>query len=493
MNPRALVVDDDAAVRYTLRGMLEHSKLDVEEAVDGQDGLARLESGEFDLVITDLRMPRMDGLELLTRIRARPGTQPKVIVITAHGSERHAVEAIKNGAFDYFKKPFEMDELMAVVHRATDAVRLTAEVERLSSELNLSRSLVFASPAMSRLAVLVQRIGPRDVTVLLTGESGTGKERVAEALVRASTRADKPFVRFNCAALGGELAEAELFGHSRGAFTGAVKARTGLFREADGGTLMLLDEIAELHPATQAKLLRVLQEGEVRPVGEDRSLKVDVRLIAATHRDLLQLVQEGKFREDLYYRLNVVHLQIQPLRQRTEDIEVLARHFLAQYSRRFGVGPFQWTPALAERLYAHRWPGNVRELENAIESLVALSQGSELDLSLLPSSTSPSSAPSGLTPLPRALPTAPRPPHENAAPPAGATPLELKERMDAYERGLILSALETTKGNRSLAARTLGINRATLHGKLRKYGLTEGEHDAEPLAPEADVEIEPHD
>ncbi len=469
MNPRALVVDDDAAVRYTLRGILEHAKLDVDEAFDGVDGLARLDAGEFDLVITDLRMPRMDGLELLTKIRARPGTPPKVIVITAHGSERHAVEAIKNGAFDYFKKPFEMDELMAVVRRATDSVRLSAEVERLSSELNLSRSLVFASPAMSRLAVLVQRIGPRDVTVLLTGESGTGKERVAEALVRASGRSDKAFVRFNCAALGGELAEAELFGHSRGAFTGAVKARTGLFREADGGT-MLLDEIAELAPATQAKLLRVLQEGEVRPVGEDRPLKVDVRLVAATHRDLLQLVREGKFREDLYYRLNVVHLQIPPLRERPEDIDVLARHFLAQYSRRFGVGPFALTAALTERLRAHRWPGNVRELENAIESLVALSQG-ELDLTLL------RDAHGGSAPLATvvAAETAPR-----AVAPVEPVPLlELKNRMDAYERGLILSALETAKGNRSLAARTLGINRATLHGKLRKYGLTESEPDSE--------------
>jgi two-component system response regulator HydG len=472
---RALVVDDDSAVRYTLRGILEHAKLTVDEAVDGVDGLAKLDAGEYDIVITDLQMPRMNGIELLAAIGQRSGKKPKTIMITAHGSERHAVDAIKAGAFDYFKKPFEVTELMAVVGRATEAVRLGAEVERLSGELHLSRSLIFQSPAMSKLAVLVQRIAPRDVTVLLTGESGTGKERVAEALVSASHRADKPFVRFNCAALTAELAEAELFGHAKGAFTGAVKTRSGLFREADGGTI-LLDEIGELAPAAQAKLLRVLQEGEVRPVGEDRVFKVDVRIIAATHRDLLQLANEGKFREDLYYRLKVVHLQIAPLRERPEDIPVLAKHFLSEFSRRFGVGPFKLTPPLLERLTQYSWPGNVRELENAIESVVALSQG-ELDLSLLPSPNAnahvhaPAVATSTTASQAGPLPTAPVK--------EGAGQLELKDRIDAYERGLIVSALEASRGNRSHAARTLGINRATLHGKLRKYGLSDGDSDVE--------------
>jgi DNA-binding NtrC family response regulator len=471
MTVRALVVDDDVSVRYTVRGILEHAKLSVDEAADGVEGLERLETNEYQLVITDIQMPRMNGLELLRKIRERPAPQPKVIVITAHGSERHAVDAIKAGAFDYFRKPFEVEEMMAVVRRATESVRLTAEVERLSGELNLSRSLIFTSPAMSKLAVLVSRIAPRDVNVLLTGESGTGKERVTEALVAASQRANKPFVRFNCAALTAELAEAELFGHTRGAFTGAVKARPGLFREADGGTL-LLDEIGELPAAVQAKLLRVLQEGEVRPVGEDQPVKVDVRIIAATHRDLMQMSAEGKFREDLYYRLKVVHLSIPPLRERPEDVPMLARHFLGEFARRFGVGPFKLTPSLLERLQTYPWPGNVRELENALESLVALSQGNELDLSLLP----------------QARTTAPSPAPVAADAPASAPPVasaseahtaDLKARMDAYERGIIVAALETAHGNRSLAARTLGINRATLHGKLRKYGLTDSDTDLE--------------
>jgi two-component system response regulator HydG len=472
MSFRALVVDDDSAVRYTVRGILEHAQLEVDEAADGVEGLERVESGDYQLVITDIQMPRMNGLELLTKIRERPAPQPKVVVITAHGSERHAVDAIKAGAFDYFKKPFELEEMMAVVRRATESVRLTAEVERLSGELHLSRSLIFSSAAMSKLAVLIQRIAPRDVTVLLSGESGTGKERVAEALVSASARADKPYLRFNCAALTAELAEAELFGHTRGAFTGAVKARPGLFREADGGTI-LLDEIAELPPPIQAKLLRVLQEGEVRPVGEDQPVKVDVRIIAATHRDLMQMASEGKFREDLYYRLKVVNLRIPPLRERPEDIPALARHFLNEFARRFGVGPFKLGASLLDRLAAYRWPGNVRELENAIESLVALSQGSELDLSLLPQAAGPSEPAAANEP---AVATAP------AATAAAPGQMDLKARMDAYERGIIMTALETAHGNRSLAARTLGINRATLHGKLRKYGLSDGDSDTDDQA-----------
>ena len=452
MNARALVVDDDSTIRYTLRGILEHAGVTVEEAADGVVALEKLDAGPFDLVISDLRMPRMNGFELLKQVRERGPSAPRMIMITAHGSERHAVEAIKGGAYDYFRKPFEMDEMNAVVGRALESVRLSSEVERLSGELNLSRSLVFASPAMSRLALLVQRVAPRDVTVLLTGESGTGKERVAEALVAASGRAAKPFLRFNCAALTAELAEAELFGHTKGAFTGAVKERPGLFREAGGGTI-LLDEIGELAPMTQAKLLRVLQDGEIRPVGEDRSFQVDVRIIAATHRNLLQLASEGKFREDLYYRLKVVHLTIPPLRERPEDISVLARHFLAEYSRRFGVGPYQVTAALLDRLISYSWPGNVRELENALESAVALSQG-ELDLSLLPSSTGATST-------------------------ASASNLELKDRIDAYERGLIVQALEAHHNNRSHAARALGINRATLHSKLKKYSLAGGDEELE--------------
>ncbi len=443
MKPRVLVVDDDAAVRYTLREILESDGVEVAEAADGVEALERLDADPFQLVISDLRMPRVDGLELLRKARAR-SQPPKVILITAHGSEKHAVEAMKLGAFDYFRKPFEMDELLAVVRRAVETVQLSMENEQLAGELNLSKSLVFASPAMSRLAVLVARVAPRDVTVLVTGESGTGKERIAEALVRASKRADRPFVRFNCAAVTAELAEAELFGHSKGAFTGAVRARAGVFGEADGGTL-LLDEVGELSPALQAKLLRALQEGEIRAVGEDRSRRVDVRIVAATHRDLKDRVARGEFREDLFFRLNVVHLHIPPLRERPEDIDVLARAFLTRFAERFGTGPLSLTEEVLGRLRANPWPGNVRELENAIESMVALSVDGLLDPSVLP----------------------------GAAP--GVVPsLTLKQRVEAYERGVIVEALKAAKGNRSEAARCLGISRVTLHDKLNKYGLARG-------------------
>ncbi|WP_236607740.1 sigma-54-dependent transcriptional regulator [Sandaracinus amylolyticus] len=440
-----MVVDDDAGVRYTLRGFLEDAGLDVDEAKDGAEALARLE--DHALVITDLRMPRMDGMELLRRIKARPDS-PVVVMITAQGSERQAVDAMKLGAFDYFKKPFEPDELLAVVRRALESATLRADNTRLAGELNLARTMVFESAPMSRLAVLVQRVAPRDVTVLITGESGTGKERVAEAIVRASSRRDRPYVRFNCAAITPDLAEAELFGHAKGAFTGAHRTRAGLFREADGGTL-LLDEIGEMDGRTQAKLLRVLQEGEVRPVGEDRPVAVDVRIVAATHRDLAQLVSEGKFREDLLYRLKVVHLSVPPLRERPDDVPMLFRHFLDRYEERFGTGPLRVPDGVMERLVAYRWPGNVRELENAVESLVALSSEGEIDPSLLPDAGAPSAS--------------------------APTSAGLKERVEAYERGLIVAALKECGGNRSEAARRLGISRATLHEKLNKYGLGSSE------------------
>ncbi|HEY1087855.1 MAG TPA: sigma-54 dependent transcriptional regulator, partial [Archangium sp.] len=342
----------------------------------------------------------------------------------------------KRGAYDYFRKPFELDEVLAVVRRAL-------ERSRLRSDANLLRSLVFVSPAMSRLAELVSRVAPRDVTVLVTGESGTGKERIAEALVAASRRANKPYVRFNCASLTESMAEAELFGHTKGAFTGAVKARTGLFREADGGTL-LLDEVGELGASVQARLLRVLQEGEVRPVGEDKPVKVDVRLIAATHRDLAAEVKAGRFREDLFYRLKVVHLHVPALRERPEDLPVLARHFLSRAAKSFGVPAAPVTKELLDQLAAWTWPGNVRELENALESAVALSPDGAIDRSLLPSSS--------------------QMPQEEAA--AG-----LKEKLEATERGLIVAAMDAAKGNISEAARQLRIGRATLHDKLKKYGL----------------------
>jgi len=438
-----LVVDDDPGVRYTLREILESEGLAVDEAADGAAALAAYEARPVPLVVTDLRMPGVDGMALLRRLSALP-RPPRVVVVTAHGSERQAVEAMKAGAHDYFRKPFEKDELLAVVRRALETVRLADENERLAGELALARTMVFASEPMRRLAALVARVAPRDVTVLVSGESGTGKERVAEAIVRASPRAGRSYVRFNCAALAPELAEAELFGHARGAFTGATRARPGLFGEADGGTI-LLDEVGELAAEAQAKLLRVLQEGEVRPVGEERSRKVDVRVLASTHRDLAEEVRAGRFREDLFYRLDVIHLRIPPLRERPEDVPVLVHHFLARFEERFGVPALHAAEAVVQRLAGQAWPGNVRELEHVVERLVALSPPEGLDLSLLPGAA--------------------------GAEARGALPL--RERVQAYERGLVVEALREARGNRSEAARRLGVSRVTLHDKLKRYGLGE--------------------
>jgi DNA-binding NtrC family response regulator len=441
VTPRILVVDDDEAVRYTLVETLSTIDADVITARDGREAIAKLETEDVHLVITDLRMPRADGMSVLRAALARP-VPPKVVVVTAHGSERTAVEAMKAGAHDYFRKPFDVDEVLAVATRALETVRLQADNARLRDLVTFARSLLFASPAMEKLAEWVGRIAPRDVTVLVTGESGTGKERVAEAIVAGSRRASAPFVRFNCAAIARELAAAELFGHTRGAFTGADKARPGLFREADGGTL-LLDEVGELDLDVQAQLLRVLQTGEVRPVGQDRAEKVDVRVIALTHRDLQAQVAAGAFRDDLRWRLDVVRLHVPPLRERPEDVALLARHFFETYTKRFGTDPGRVPDEVWERLRAWPWPGNVRELEHTIERMIALSPDGEIDLALLPGSAS-----------------------ETAT-----TELDLKSRVDAFERGLVVDALRAANGNRSEAARRLGIARVTLYEKLAKHGL----------------------
>jgi two-component system response regulator HydG len=440
VRPRVLVVDDESSMRYVLRELLEPLDCDVALAAGGAEALEALRGDtSFDVVLTDLRMADVDGFAVLEAARALEAP-PQVVMITAHGSERHAVDALHRGAVDYFRKPFDPDELTAVVTRTLRAARLRTERDRLVDELALAQTMIFAAPVMGELARLVSRVAPLDVNVLITGESGTGKELLAEAIVRGSRRKGGPFIRFNAAALRPELAEAELFGHTKGAFTGAHEARQGLFRGADGGTL-LLDEVGDLSLENQARLLRVLQEGEVRPVGRDRPVTVDVRVIAATHQDLEARVAEGAFREDLFYRLKVVHLDVPPLRERPEDIELLAEAFLQRASSRFGVAPVRCDPAMLERLRSYPWPGNVRELQNALEGLVALSRDGVVDLDRLPQSKRPASG--------------------------GG----LEERMSAYERGLIVETLRVCEGNRAEAARRLGIGRATLYEKLAKHAI----------------------
>jgi len=443
VKPTVLVVDDERAVRFTLRAILEEEEICVEEAADGLEALERLDRGGIDLVLSDLKMPRMDGLQLLDEMRARPHS-PRLILITAHGTERTAVEAMKRGALDYFSKPFDADEIARVVRRGIETIRLDEENRKLRAELALSKTMVFESEAMRRVALLVERAAPRDVTVLITGESGTGKELVARAIVKASPRSGQPFVRFNCAALPRELAEAELFGHSRGAFTGANRQRTGLFREAHGGTI-LLDEIGELDPLTQSSLLRVLQEKEVRPVGEDRSEPVDVRVIASTNRNLAAEVERGGFRQDLFYRLNVVVIHVPPLRDRPEDVVPLAEHFARRHGERFGIADVRLSDRVLARLRSATWPGNVRELENCVERLVALTSGPEIDDD----------------------------PFDQAA--AGddtaGISMKLKDRVAMFERGLIADELRRCQGNQSEAARRLGVSRVTLIDKIKRYGI----------------------
>ncbi len=444
--PVVLVIDDDASVRYTLRAIIEDEGVAVEEAADGRAGLERVAAGGIALVITDMTMPVMDGMKLLDALAERPNA-PGAVMITANGSERVAVEAMKRGALDYLAKPFDAEEVARVVRRTVLAQRLEEENRRLRAELSLRNTMEFQSDAMGRVAQLVERIGPRDMTVLVTGETGTGKELVARALVRASRRADRPYVRFSCAGLTRELAESELFGHTRGAFTGATKARLGLFREAQGGTL-LLDEIGELDLQVQGSLLRVLQEREIRPVGAERTIALDVRVIAATHQDLRAEVAAGRFRQDLLYRLDVVTVHVPPLRERGEDIALLARHFVDRFANRFGLGDVRLSAALIEQLQARTWPGNVRELEHAIERLVALCNGGVIDVD--------------------------QEAHGLSTPPGSTqreVALTLKERVGAFERGLIAAELRRCSGNQSATARSLGVSRVTLLDKMKKYGL----------------------
>jgi two-component system response regulator AtoC len=454
-----LLVDDEPGVLFTLSEVLADRGHRVLTAKSGEAALPQLD--DADAVLTDLSMPGMDGLELMSQIGSRDPSLP-VILLTAHGSERVAVAAMKQGAYDYLAKPFDIDEVALVIERALEARRLRVDNRRLAAEQTLGRRIIGGSRPMRRLLEAASRVASRDVTVLVRGETGTGKEFVAELLHAQSSRADKPLIRFNCAALPAELADSELFGHVRGAFTGASASRPGFFAQADGGTL-ILDEVGELPPAIQAKLLRALQEGEIQPVGSGRIDKVNVRVVAATNRDLVADVKAGTFREDLYYRLAVVELVVPPLRDRKDDIPALAEEFARRYGERFGLGQVALEPALIEALVRSEWPGNVRQLENTIARLAALSSGGTITLADLEQATGQRSETSVVAPLPT---------DDHADPPPDArNGPSLKEQVEAFERGLVARALDATGGNQSEAARRLGVSRVTLIDKLKKYGL----------------------
>ncbi|BDG09029.1 sigma-54-dependent transcriptional regulator [Anaeromyxobacter paludicola] len=451
-----LIADDEESMRHLLSVFLTDQGYQVRAVANGEEALKELAARDYDVVLSDVRMPRMDGLALLGEVQ-RLHPELTFIVMSAYGSHDAAIQAMKAGAYDYVSKPFRPDEVLLVLKKAEERERLWRENRRLRSELaqgyRLDR-IVGGSEAMAEVLRQVRKVAPLKTTVLLTGESGTGKELVARALHELSPRASLPFVAVNCGAIPAELVESELFGHVKGAFTDASRNKKGLVAEADGGTLFL-DEIGELPQGLQVKLLRFLQEGEVRRVGDVRSEPVDVRVVAATARDLGRAVEQGQFREDLFYRLNVIGVRLPPLRERPGDIDELARHFLARYARLRPEAPVAgFAPEALEAIRAWRWPGNVRELEHAVERAVVLCEGGlirEED-------------------LPERLREAPRSPA--ALPPAdGAEELSVKKATLALEERLIRRALERTGGNRTRAAELLDLSYRALLYKIKEYGI----------------------
>ncbi|MBI3797708.1 MAG: sigma-54-dependent Fis family transcriptional regulator [Deltaproteobacteria bacterium] len=453
MRDKILVVDDERSIRVGLKGLLAKEGYEVTSAESGGEALQILTGQPFDLVLTDLRMPQPDGMSLLKKIRERyPDTL--VMMMTAYGSEKIAVEAMKAGAYDYLVKPFDNEEVKILVQQALEQTALRREVRQLHERLDAAfrfDNILGTSPTMQRVFDIVKKVAVTDLTVLITGESGTGKELIANALHQNSPRKGGPFIKVNCAAMARELVESELFGHEKGAFTGALTAREGKFAAADGGTLFL-DEIGDMSLETQAKVLRVLQEREFERVGGNRTIKVDVRVLAATNKNLQQMVQEDKFREDLFYRLNVVPIILPSLRERREDIPLLAAHFLTEISSRYARGPITLSADAYGVLLSAPWPGNVRELKNVIEAAAVLSASTEIqaaDLRLNRQVHSPEIS-------------------------SSLTFKEAKQQVtEAFEREFISRALRRHHGNITKAAEEMDLHRQQLQQKIRELGLKE--------------------
>ncbi|MHC1744074.1 MAG: sigma-54-dependent transcriptional regulator [Syntrophobacteraceae bacterium] len=455
--PKILVVDDDAAHRLMLATLLDEWGYRVEEAPDGQAALDAIRARPVDLILMDMRMPNMDGIEATKAIAGYNPSIP-IVIMTAYSSVATAVDAVKAGAFDYLTKPIDFDALKLTLERALEHTRLREENERLRRQLAQFQvpEIIGSSAAMRRLIEMIGMVAPTEATVLITGESGTGKGLIARAIHAHSGRAKKPLVEVNCAAIPESLVESELFGHEKGAFTGADRLRRGRFSLADGGTIFL-DEIGDLPTSAQAKLLRVLQEGDIQRVGSDMALPVDVRVLAATNRDLTKMVPDGAFREDLYYRLNVVAIEAPPLRERIEDIPSLSQHFLKVFSEKNRKAVKGITPQAMDRLLKHPWPGNIRELENVIERSVILLRGEYVSEKELPpafQSLSQTASCGGPERLRRG-------------------DIEAREgegNLAEIEKQTILQVLDECGENKSEAARRLGITRRTLKLKLKKYG-----------------------
>ena len=467
MNRRILAVDDMEFNRDHLRKVLEVDGHEVETAADGRSALERLRESTFHLVITDLRMPDMSGYDLLSSLRSER-IPVGVIVLTAYGDTEDALRTMKAGADDYLTKPYDPDHLRFLVKRTLERRRLIDDLEGLRAQLREDYSfhtMVSKSARMRKVFDLIEQVGPLGSTVVIVGETGTGKELVAQALHAASTRRDGPFVALNCAVLNEALLESELFGHERGAFTGAERRKIGRFEQAHEGTLFL-DEVGDVPPAMQAKLLRVLQSGVFERVGGTESIKVDVRIVAATHRKLEEEVQRGRFRKDLFYRLNVVRIELPPLRERPEDIPLLATHFLERYRSTRATPVTEIDTEAMQALLQHDWPGNVRELENAIKSAIAFADGAVIRRANLPESLSPKLARRNqgcaLIDIDRRLPAL------------------TEDLIGQVEREYFLRLLAEYHGNVARCARHSGLSRRSVTQKLQKYGLDRSQFKRRP-------------
>jgi len=449
-----LIVDDDQAHRTMLKALITSWGYVVSLAADGEAAVSEVRKTSYDLVLMDIRMIKMSGLEALEAIKRDHPTLP-VIIMTAYASVDTAVSALKSGAYDYLTKPLDFEKLRITIDRAMEHARLRVENQQLRDRLNErfdKRAIVGNSPALKKLLDTVSLVAPSEATVLINGESGTGKEMIATAIHSNSYRRNGPFIKINCAAITETLLESELFGHEKGAFTGADRRKDGKFVQASGGSLFL-DEVSEMSLMMQVKLLRVLQEREVVRVGGEQVIPIDVRLIAATNRSLEQLVQTGAFREDLYYRLNVVSLTLPPLRERQEDIPILAQHFLNRFAEQNRKPIKGFTQQAMDRLLRYSWPGNIRELMNAVERAVVLAQSEiidEADLAIFP-----------LTPV------------ADGSKDLRPSVLPESKRLVEMEKEAIVKTLAETGGNKSQAARLLGITRKTLQNKLKAFGLIE--------------------
>jgi len=455
MTQRVLIVDDEENLRQVLSVVLQRDGYQTEEAKNGQEALEKLKSHPYDIVLCDIKMPGMDGMELLDRLKGDPTRFPTIIMMSAYATHEDAIEAMKMGAYDYISKPFKPDEVLLALRKAKERERLRKENLWLRREVEKEYSfenIVSTSQCMLEIFSLIKKVAEYKSTVLITGESGTGKELVAKAIHYNSDRASGPFVPINCGAIPDNLLESELFGHVKGSFTDATRSRKGLLEEAHGGTV-LLDEIGELPKFLQVKILRFLQESEIRRIGDTKTLKVDVRVIAATARDLAKEVERGTFREDLYYRLNVISVHLPPLRERKMDIPALVRHFIAKYNEKLGTSVEEISKEALRALMAYNWPGNVRELENAIERAMVLSAGPRIEIDHLPEAVL-GARDSGGVPLP-----------------LDTNELSIKKATQAIEKDLIVKALQKTNRNRTHAARLLEISHRTLLYKIEEYGI----------------------